>query len=157
MHHCDECLVVESTRDILLYNTNRELKEKVTSNPELCGKFTQPGWSGHSCFYVFKCENCSTVCVDYPHGYTQFGLLFLRCSNCCGDLPLQVPRYNSIYIDADVVIPQAKLSDRIKEFQRVLVESGIKKPVMVTYSRSFLGVRLLFRKIIDTSKQRQSN
>ncbi len=79
---CTECSFVQDKETLLLWVISREAKEKATPEPSSIGKFTMPGWTGHSSFYLFRCEYDGTVVVDYAHGYTTFGSCYLRCA--CG-------------------------------------------------------------------------
>lgn len=46
------------------------------------GRFTMPEWSGHAMWYLFHCLECETFSIDYLHGYSHSGHLFLRCDEC---------------------------------------------------------------------------
>jgi len=65
---CTECSFVQDKETLLLWVISREAKEKATSKPSFIGKFTMPDWTGHNNFYIFKCERCNRVSVDYRYG-----------------------------------------------------------------------------------------
>lgn len=79
---CTECTFVQDKETLFVFIVPRDLKEKATNDPLFFGKFTMPGWTGHSSFYLFRCKYDGTVVIDYPHGYTSMGSCYLRCS--CG-------------------------------------------------------------------------
>lgn len=78
------------------------------------------GWTGHSGFYLFRCESCGEVCIDYPHGYTDFGLMFLRCDHCRETLTLEVTEERSVYEREKVFIPKETRDERIRDLNEVL-------------------------------------
>ena len=78
---CTECTFVLDQESLFTFFVPRELKEKATEEPFFVGEFTMPKWTGHSGFYLFKCQNCESAVVDYPHGY-HGDLMYLRCSYC---------------------------------------------------------------------------
>jgi hypothetical protein len=82
-HECSECTFVASKEDIYL---GPEVLRNLTFKPVGIGKFTLPGWSGHSNFYVFVCPGCNQAAVDYPHGAGQFYLVCWDCSQPTGSL-----------------------------------------------------------------------
>ncbi len=75
---CKECIFVKDAKTLLSSIIPREKKEKVGNKPEFIGKFTMPNWTGHLDFYLFRCKECGTVSVDYPHGRTGY----LICNKC---------------------------------------------------------------------------
>lgn len=77
------------------------------------------GWVGHSGFYLFRCKNCESASVDYPHGYTDFGLIYLRCDKCEQNLSLEISEEKGIYEREGVYIPPSTLEERKKEFREV--------------------------------------
>lgn len=105
---CKECIFVADAETLLTFFVDRKLREKAGAKPVFVGKFTMARWSGHSGFYLFKCSNpeCEKVCVDYPHGYTSEGFLFLRCDRCRFKIILYPRKYREIYERDDVHIPE---------------------------------------------------
>lgn len=85
-HHCPDCTFVTDFDPPSFPNTVQKLVKKAGKKPKFCGLFTMPGWSGHNGFYVFRCQECRQLSIDYPHGYTgdglRSGLLYLRCGIC---------------------------------------------------------------------------
>src|SRR3989338_3421605 len=79
---CIDCKFAPDKNSIFVWHTKKELKEHISKKPAFVGLFTLPGWVGHSGFYLFKCGNCGKTVIDHPHGYTEHGLLFLRCDSC---------------------------------------------------------------------------
>ncbi len=102
---CKECAFAADTESLLTFNVPRKLREKAGGKPVFVGKFTMPGWSGHSGFYLFKCTECGRVCVDYPHGYTDGGCLYLRCDHCRFKVVLTPRKYREVYESEKVVAP----------------------------------------------------
>ncbi len=79
---CMECSFVQDTKTLFVFMVPREKRNSAGTKPEFVGKFTMPGWAGHSSFYMFRCKYCDEIVVDYPHGYRgDSGLMYLRCSN----------------------------------------------------------------------------
>jgi hypothetical protein len=113
---CKECSFVQDKETLLLWVISRETKEKATTKPFFVGKFTMPDWIGHSGFYLFKCQSCGHVSVDYPHGYTHCGLMFLRCDNCKKQFPLEVTEEKAIYEREHVYIPKPTIEKRVSKF-----------------------------------------
>ena len=74
---CTKCKFVQSLMALLAYEIPTRLIERAKKKPLFVGKFHMPGWVGHADFYLFKCEYCGNVCVDYLHGGDQ-----LLCPNC---------------------------------------------------------------------------
>lgn len=65
---CKECSFVSDKETIFTYFVNRELKTSQTiDKPIFVGKFYFPKWTGHSGFYLFKCEDCENLSVDQVH------------------------------------------------------------------------------------------
>src|SRR3989344_1007449 len=77
-HECSECTSVANKESIFVA---REQRKKAARKPICIGKFTMPGWSGLSRFYLFKCY-CDAIVVDYPHGYTSGGHIYFSCEEC---------------------------------------------------------------------------
>lgn len=102
---CQDCIFVQDKQTLLTFIVPRQLKTGATKRPSFVGMFTMPGWTGHSAFYLFKCVECSWVSIDYPHGYTSQGLIFLRCDNCREKLVLRPFRDRDIYKRDNVHIP----------------------------------------------------
>lgn len=82
IHRCARCIFV-AHRDFIFVPDNL-VKEALNNdyNPVFINFFTLPGWSGHAAFYGFICQECRAFSVDYPHGYTGPGLIFLTCQIC---------------------------------------------------------------------------
>lgn len=97
-HQCPECSFVESKEQILTYNVSKENKKRAGLKPMFVGFFMMEGYTGHCAFYIFKCQHCGGLNVDYPHGYTDGGYLYLQCCDCQGYLVLDSKRkYGKIY------------------------------------------------------------
>lgn len=94
---CKQCIFTPSLKDLLLYTISLEQRQDATTKPHYIGRFHMPGWTGHSGFYLFKCKNCNAVGVDYPHGYTDGGKLYLRCSECRYKLVVHPKKDSSVY------------------------------------------------------------
>ncbi|MBI2062483.1 MAG: hypothetical protein HYT64_02235 [Candidatus Yanofskybacteria bacterium] len=118
---CTECSFVQDQETLFVYLVPRDLKEKATNKPLFVGNFTMPGWTDHSGFYLFGCKSCGQTTVDYPHGYTNFGLMYLRCDDCGEKLPLEVTEERAIYEREDVYIPKPKREDREKELREIMM------------------------------------
>lgn len=126
---CSDCSFVQDKKTLFIFLVPRELKEKATARPLFFGKFTMPGWSGHSGFYLFKCGSCNQVSVDYPHGYTSSGLIFLRCDHCQEKTPLEVKEERAIYEMEGIFIPKATRENRTRELRDMIdgvEEKGIR-------------------------------
>ncbi len=130
VHECPECIFVENKESIFVSPQDRAGAKK---KPTFIGKFTMKGWVGHSGFYLFRCKNCGTASVDYPHGYTNFGLIFLRCSNCGENLPLEVCEERGIYEREKAYIPPPTQKERREEFVKAIegIEGAENKIVIV--------------------------
>ncbi len=42
------------------------------------GMYSKPGWSGELEFFIFCCQSCKKLNIDYRHGYSEY----LSCSHC---------------------------------------------------------------------------
>ena len=102
-HECKDCTFVASQERIFI---NKEIISKASHTPLLVGIFTLTGWSGHSPFYIFKCRFCRLTSLDYPHGYTRFDRLYLRCQNCEKLLELGLVRHAYIYESLGFEMPE---------------------------------------------------
>lgn len=120
---CTECTFVGDQETILAFKVDRQLRQTVWYEPVFVGKFTMPGWVGHSGFYLFKCRECDEVCVDYSHGYTDFGLMYLACRYCGEGLPLEVTKERSIYEREGVHIPKPTREERIQDLNDVIADA----------------------------------
>ena len=82
IHRCIRCIFV-ANRDCI-FVSNDITKEALDNGhkPVFINFFTMPGWSGHASFYAIICPECKSFSVDYPHGYTGPGLIFLTCQTC---------------------------------------------------------------------------
>ena len=127
---CRECSFVNDVETLFAFLVSREQKQQATSKPLFVGKFTMPGWSGHSGFYLFKCLECGDVNVDYPHGYCDFGCLFLSCKMCRERLVLDPRKEGTVYKAEGVPIPLPSRKEREVELLKVVrkaqQESGVK-------------------------------
>lgn len=106
-HHttgCKQCSFVSDAEALLVFSVTRERRASANHDPAFVGMFTMPKWSGHSGFYLFKCQSCGNVCVDYPHGYTGAGYLYLRCGNCRYQIVL-TSEHKNIYEREKMVVP----------------------------------------------------
>ncbi len=128
---CTECTYVPDQTTLFTYFVTREDKENATVKPKLCGKFTMPGWVGHSHFYVFRCRECRVVGVDYVHGYTNYGLYYLRCTHCKTPLPLDPQKERSMYEAEGGPVPPASRGERKRELNNVVKEATKGKDVKV--------------------------
>jgi len=135
-HECGECIFVASKEDI--YVRAQILRDAATV-PVFINFFTLPGWRGHSAFYIFRCPHCRTTSVDYPHGYTDFGLLFLNCDECKKVLPLKVPQNKEIYERERLPLPPSSKRKRKGELNKAADEVFAGRRVRVIDSR---GIRL---------------
>jgi hypothetical protein len=120
---CTECTFVQDIESLFIYLVPRELKEKAVKKPLFLGKFTMIGWNGHSGFYLFKCKSCGQVYVDYPHGYTDFGLMFLRCEHCQAKISLEVTEEKALYERERVFIPKPTREERIRDLNEALARA----------------------------------
>lgn len=128
-HECSECSFVQDAETIRTFLVTRDDKKMATKKPRFIGKFTMSGWTGHSGFYLFKCEECGNVCVDYPHGYTSFGLMYLRCNYCKELLTLEVKEERPLYERENFHIPPEILEERRAELYETIAgieEQGIR-------------------------------
>lgn len=117
---CTECTYVQDKESLFVFLVSRELKKRVTTKPGFVGLFCMSGWVGHSGFYIFKCRYCGFTSVDYPHGYCDFGLMYLHCDSCKERLPLEVVEEEEIYRREKAPIPSARRKDRQAELQNAL-------------------------------------
>lgn len=102
---CTECTFVQDQATLFTLFVSRELKETVGNDPVFVGKFTMPGWVGHSGFYLFKCKGCESVVVDYPHGY-HGSYWYLRCKDCRHSLDMSSSKFRHIYQENNGFIPK---------------------------------------------------
>ena len=102
---CKECTFVSDAEALLTYNVGREQRASANHRPLFVGMFTMPRWSGHSGFYLFKCQSCGNICVDYPQGYTGSGHIYLRCDYCQYQIVLTPREHGGIYEREKVVAP----------------------------------------------------
>lgn len=121
-HECPDCSFVQDKKTLFVFLVPRDLKEKANNKPQFFGKFTMTGWNGHSGFYLFKCKSCDQVSIDYPHGYMDFGLMYLSCDNCEENLPLEVSQHRDIYESEGVCIPNPKREDRVQDFNKTVAD-----------------------------------
>lgn len=119
-HECSDCTFVRDKETLFIFLVPRDLKEKATNKPLFLGKFTMMGWVGHSGFYLFKCKSCGRVSTDYPHGYTDYGLLFLYCDSCKNKLPLEITEERAIYERENVHIPKPTKKERVRELNDMI-------------------------------------
>lgn len=119
-HECSDCTFVQDKETLFIFLVPRDLKEKATNRPLFFGKFTMTGWIGHSGFYLFRCESCKQVSIDYPHGYTDHGLMFLRCDGCKENFPLEVIKERTIYERENVHIPKPTREERMQELEDMI-------------------------------------
>ena len=133
---CTECTFVQDARTLLTFMVSREQKEKATSKPLFVGSFTMLGWTGHSGFYFFRCKKCESVSVDYPHGYTDFGLMFLCCVHCLEKLPFEVTEERAIYEREGVLIPKSTREERMMDFNEAMTSVVKDKDIMVVVASS---------------------
>lgn len=143
---CAECNFVQDKETLFIFLVPRELKEKATSKPLFFGKFTMTGWTGHCGFYLFRCKSCSHVSIDYPHGYTDYGLMFLSCDNCRAKLPLEVIEEKGIYERENAHIPKAAREERIKDLEDMMADVEKK------------GIKIIVPGLdLETARAKQSN
>ena len=117
---CTECNFVQDKETLLLWVISREAKEKATTEPSFIGKFTMPDWTGHSAFYLFRCEYCDSVIVDYPHGYSNGGCIYLRCDLCREKLVPHPIKDRDIYLRDNVHIPVQPSRKEKKDMLKLL-------------------------------------
>jgi hypothetical protein len=105
---CTECVFVDEEADI---RCTEEQFRRACRKPVLVGRFTMAGWNGHALFYLTQCrfrgcprhaEASRGFYVDYPHGYTAGGRLFLACPSC---REIQVLRLPEAYWGAGMPAP----------------------------------------------------
>ena len=129
-HECSDCSFVSDSGTLLLFLVPREVRDKASKEPKFVGKFTMTDWAGHSGFYLFKCSNCDTVCVDYPHGYCENGCLFLCCDKCRFRFVFYPGKYRDVYERENVVEPLTawetfkyflRNRKKIKELRKIVV------------------------------------
>lgn len=147
-HYCEKCSFVESREQILTYNVSKEKKEHANSKPSFIGFFTMPDFYGHCAFYVFKCRQCDSLVLDYPHGYTNFGLLFLRCSFCKSTMPLSPRKYKIIYNREGGPVPKETEEKRKVQLQEIVnrFDGRVIYPGLSNQKSFFASLRDLFRK-----------
>ena len=114
---CKECDFASNLDTIFLHLIPRDLREQATKKPTFVGLFHMPGWTGHSGFYLFKCQSCNAVDVDYPHGYTNGGCLYLRCNLCRYQLIIH-PRKNREYFITRLSEGENRNPHRFRRFER---------------------------------------
>lgn len=102
---CEECTFAIDVEAIMLHHVARGAKHEVSYEPRFVGFFHMDGWSGHSGFYLFKCRHCASVSLDYPHGYTDNGSIYLKCSECGSRLALGPNKHSMIYEREGIVKP----------------------------------------------------
>lgn len=105
IHECSECSFVPDAGALLVFVVPKEIRDRANHKPEFVGKFTMPGWSGHSGFYVFKCPECDEVRIDYPHGYCENGRIYIRCDKCRFQIVFYPGKYRDVYEREGVVMP----------------------------------------------------
>ena len=111
---CAECVFASDKKTLLIFMVDRKIRQAAGYDPIFVGKFTMPGWVGHSRFYLFKCWECNVVCVDYPHGYTSRGCIYLRCDNCLSQLVINPDKGwgEEIYAREGIVAPPKSKSGK---------------------------------------------
>ncbi len=113
---CTECTYVQDKENLLLHFVKPSVRNQAKYKPLFVGKFNMSGWTGHSSFYLFKCRECESVVVDYPHGYRE-GYLYLRCNSCRQEIILTSKKYREIYVRDNLHIPKVfSLWDVLKLF-----------------------------------------
>ena len=126
-HWCSDCTFVVDPSNLLLYFVSRKMRASAGKKPVFVGKFTMPDWVGHSGFYLFKCQDCGNVCIDYPHGYRDNGCLYIKCYRCQLEVILTPGKYREVYQRENVVAPPTfweevkglwKLRKQIKELRK---------------------------------------
>ena len=116
---CTECIFAQDKNTLLIYSVSRELRERANEKLQFVGKFTMPGWVGHSSFYLFRCHECGNVGVDYPHGY-RGEFLYIRCDVCRYEIILSPSRYRDIYERDQVFVPTRNLLKLISSLYNFL-------------------------------------
>ncbi len=116
---CTECSFVDNANTLFVYRIPRELKDRASAEPVYVGKFTMPGWVGHSSFYIFKCEGCRRVLVDYPHGYSA-GCLYVVCDDCRSKFIFHPRKNRDVYERDNIHIPP---NFNLIELVRLLIRS----------------------------------
>lgn len=139
-HECEKCTFVATKEDIFV---DPKIVRDFKKEPVLLGLFTLPGWRGHLAFYLFKCCECGYLSVDYPGGYTDFGLLFFKCGGCEAIFPLKGRWSKKIYQGYKMPAPSMSRRKREKELQKVVPKNGPKALVMGR-KRSWLEKLLAF-------------
>lgn len=126
---CKECTFALDAASILSFHVPKEVRDKANHEPKFIGKFTMPGWTGHSSFYLFMCEFSGTIVVDYPHGYTTMGSCYLNC--VCGNRLLLKKRED--YERDSISVPLIAFTKKeIWENSKKLVEEFEKlKPINI--------------------------
>ena len=149
-HECSDCTFVRDKDTLFIFLVPNNLKEQATSKPFFFGKFTMMGWTGHSRFYLFKCKSCGQVSIDSPHGYTDFGLMYLSCDHCRGILPLEVSEGKAIYEREGLPIPKPTKKERMSELNDATADvraRGVK--VVVVEDGSKIGYLQFFREYFN--------
>ena len=126
-HECPECRFVPDAGNLLAFLVPKEEREKANQKPVFVGKFTMPGWSGHSGFYIFRCPECEEVSIDYPHGYCENGCLYICCDICQFRIVFYPRQYREVYQREGVAAPPTFWEElkvlwrnrkKIKEFRK---------------------------------------
>ncbi len=60
-HECPDCTFAADSSNLLLYFLSRKMRASAGKKPVFVGKFTMPGWVGHSGFYLFKCARIAAM------------------------------------------------------------------------------------------------
>lgn len=143
---CKECIFVLDTSTILSFHVPKEVRDKANHEPKFIGKFTMPGWTGHSSFYLFKCIDCENVCVDYPHGYTSWGSCYLTCAKCGSGPILKKKEY---YERDSIVVPLMALSfkERYNYFMKMFEDLDKLKPINMIDREENIQRRTLWQRI----------
>lgn len=145
---CTECNFVQDRETLFVFLVPRELKEEAIFKPMFFGKFNLPGWTGHNSFYLFRCKSCGHVSIDYPHGYTDYGLMFLSCDSCRATLPLEVSEEKDIYEREGGYIPKPTREERVQELNSAIAgveEKGIR--VIISGSNDRTSAKSLNRNV----------
>jgi hypothetical protein len=122
---CAECSFVQDKETLLTFIISRELKEQAGSIPKFVGKFSMPGWVGHSSFYVFRCQECKSITVDYPHGY-RGDCMFVRCGDCSYEIVLNPRKFRAIYKRDNLHVPREITWKEKRKKLKLLKEQMIK-------------------------------
>lgn len=123
-HYCEKCSFVESREQILAYNVSREKRERANSKPSFVGFFTMPDFTDHCSFYIFKCRQCDSLVLDYLHGYTNFGLFYLRCGACKSTMPLPPRKYRTVYDREGGPVPKETAEERKVQLREIVNQFG---------------------------------